>query len=152
MDEKKKAKHTFTHEDKARLFHLLGRLLPFPRRVDLNSEEGGEEVFALEQLLLYRIGHMSMGSGTIQMKMERYITIGDDDQILTLVELAPLAPASAWQGRRVPPNYFPQAHSAVVVNSLHQWLETTGHEARFVNGRLEREGFADTTPKAVKDL
>jgi diguanylate cyclase (GGDEF)-like protein len=152
MEEKIKAKHTFTHGDKARLFHILGDMLGFPRRVDWSSEEGGEEIYALEKLLLYRIGHMSMGSGTIQVKMERYITIGDDNQILTLVELAPQAPISAWQDRRIRPNYSPQAHSAGVVEALNQWLESTGHEARFVNGKLEREGFADKTPKALKDL
>ena len=35
---------------------------------------------------------------------------------------------------------------------LNHWLESTAHGARFVNGKLEREGFADKTPKAVKDL
>jgi diguanylate cyclase (GGDEF)-like protein len=36
--------------------------------------------------------------------------------------------------------------------TLNAWLETTKSPARFTESGFEREGFADTTPKALKDL
>ncbi len=146
----------FSREDRVRLIFLLRDLLPPPEPHSMGGEVGGEEMWELHELLQRALGRLEIGGGDrILTMLGDFINRAPEDELLTMLELMPLALERGVTKRKQRSPYGQVNHSDKrhMLDAVNGFLETIGAPARFDReGRFTRDGFADQIPAELKAL
>ncbi len=151
----------FSGEDRARLFHLMSKMVEMPEyRWMADGYAGGEEFNTLEELLKFELGRYSLGNDHEPRKrLQRFIASETDDVILTMIKLTPAAVYKVMQdakAKRSPYIYLSDRDDEKrldgIIETLNWWLEQTKCPPRFAEGEFLEDGIVDETPKAIKSL
>lgn len=148
----------FSRENRVRFFYLVTDLLPPPDPHYMGGVTGGEGFFKLEELLKRRLGRFSLGNADVEENIKNFILNASEDELLTLVELMPLAQTWADEDESQRGRYAPfwrdtSSKVETIVQSVNLFLEAISSPARFSSdGSFDREGFVDQSPRKLLDL
>jgi len=124
-----------------RLHYVVARLLPIPERDGSGSEEGGEVLYKLDELLRFSLGRQQLGSPrdrSIGGIIEHFILSAPEEELLTMIEIMPAAQGGADDEytSRMPRYGFRNYRNTEkkveeIRTTMNAFLEAIGSPARF---------------------
>jgi diguanylate cyclase (GGDEF)-like protein len=133
----------FSTEDRVRLLYLVGDLLEKARTHSLGGYEGGEDLFALDELLRRRLGRLSLAgaAGTFALDaIPFFIQTAPEKELLDLIELVPVA--KVLGAKRSGTRVVTSENVTRIKSALNKFLEAVKSPAHFMaDGRFTRDAF-----------
>lgn len=143
----------FPRERRVDLYYLVTDLLPGPSPDGMGGVKGGEHLFALEELLKRRLSRLSLGQGGVKEIIKNFILQAPEEELLTLIEVMPLAQMLADERDRSPFPKDTRLKMRNIMDAANRFLEEIACPARFrKDGSFDHGGFASEYPQSLLKL
>jgi diguanylate cyclase (GGDEF)-like protein len=134
----------FSNDNRVRLIYLVGDLLEKPRPHSLGGYEGGEDFFALDELLRRHLGRLHLQNGSLNPldTIPGFIQTAPEKELLDLIERLPHAKALGAKRSGSPLRRETNIDLVEMRSSVNEFLQRIGSPARFsADGNFHRDAF-----------
>jgi diguanylate cyclase (GGDEF)-like protein len=148
----------FSKENRVRLIFLLGDLMEKPTHHSLGGYHGGEDFYALDELLRRHLGRLELVEykGYGYDSIRQFVLAAPENELLDLIERVPIARFRGVEQRmgRHEAGFSFQKEARTIFDKLDGFLEALGSRARFErsSGKLNRDGFEIARSEPLSSL